>query len=543
MKQFIALLYLAVLLSILCGACAPIEGEPYTASEVPVQDSTESPPLNLSSPTPEAPNIWIDPLIPDPIRAVWSFPSNWQVSDAGQNSTFHIDLNGNGAPIGSWVFVLVAPFPTLERGISSELLQSIWRSGSAAAHPFDRLLLTEPAAAALSRLWGSPNPNIIDILPADQMLDTAWDDPAFRTWALIPFEMLQIEWKVIPIDGSSPLAVSYSTDTDPLSIPITINGEPQVSLPYASNFDPGRRTLINLTGTTALVRATAATMRTRGITYPAEDILSYLLEADITHVSNEIAFSPDCPVPAYQQDDLRFCSNPEYIELLQWMDADVIELSGDHLEDWGFDAFVYTIDLYDQYQFDTYAAGRTLEEARAPLILTHNQNQVAFIGCNAKSPAYARASDERPGVAFCDFDWLVNEVSALRAEGILPIVTLQHEEFYQYEPVQKIITDFQRLADAGAVIISGSQGHQPHGMEIINGSFLHYGLGNLFFDQINESDAQKKSFIDRYVIYDNSLVSVELYPMIFVDYAKPRPMTDDEWRQLAQDVFSASNWR
>jgi poly-gamma-glutamate capsule biosynthesis protein CapA/YwtB (metallophosphatase superfamily) len=36
------------------------------------------------------------------------------------------------------------------------------------------------------------------------------------------------------------------------------------------------------------------------------------------------------------------------------------------------------------------------------------------------------------------------------------------------------------------VIVSGSQAHQPHGFEFYNGSLIHYGLGNLFFDQYNE---------------------------------------------------------
>ncbi len=39
---------------------------------------------------------------------------------------------------------------------------------------------------------------------------------------------------------------------------------------------------------------------------------------------------------------------------------------------------------------------------------------------------------------------------------------------------------FEQVADDGAVIVSGSQAHAPLEMEFYKGTFIHYGLGNLF---------------------------------------------------------------
>jgi len=58
-------------------------------------------------------------------------------------------------------------------------------------------------------------------------------------------------------------------------------------------------TTVIVTGTTALVRATAHLMDVKGITYPGQDIRDWLLQADITHVSNEIAFTPTLPAAFY----------------------------------------------------------------------------------------------------------------------------------------------------------------------------------------------------------------------------------------------------
>jgi poly-gamma-glutamate synthesis protein (capsule biosynthesis protein) len=73
-------------------------------------------------------------------------------------------------------------------------------------------------------------------------------------------------------------------------------------------------------------------------------------------------------------------------------------------------------------------------------------------------------------------------------------------------------------------------------------SFIHYGLGNLFFDQYELSPATRQAFIDRHVFYDNRYVSTELIPITFVDYAHSRPMTDAEAQDLLQTIFKASGW-
>ena len=99
---------------------------------------------------------------------------------------------------------------------------------------------------------------------------------------------------------------------------------------------------------------------------------------------------------------------------------------------------------------------------------------------------------------------------------------------------------FRRMADAGALIVSGSQAHTPQAMEFYNGSFIHYGLGNLFFDQM--VDFARPEFIDRHVFYDGRYISTELLTAILEDYAKPRPMTPEERAKLLTDIFAASEW-
>jgi poly-gamma-glutamate synthesis protein (capsule biosynthesis protein) len=102
------------------------------------------------------------------------------------------------------------------------------------------------------------------------------------------------------------------------------------------------------------------------------------------------------------------------------------------------------------------------------------------------------------------------------------------------------------MADSGATIVSGSQAHYPQMMEFHNDSFIHYGLGNLFFDQMGDQDWMppgiRREFLDRYVIYDGKLISVELITAMLEDYARPRLMREQERRSFLQDYFAYSGW-
>jgi poly-gamma-glutamate synthesis protein (capsule biosynthesis protein) len=106
------------------------------------------------------------------------------------------------------------------------------------------------------------------------------------------------------------------------------------------------------------------------------------------------------------------------------------------------------------------------------------------------------------------------------------------------------VEDFRSMAKAGAVIVSGSQAHQPQGMEFSKGAFIHYGLGNLFFDQYHycTDNACDDAFIDRHVFYDGRYIGTDLITIVFEDYARPRPMTDEERARLLETVFAASEW-
>ena len=445
--------------------------------------------------------------------------------------------------VSQWVYALVTPFSSsIMQGMSGDELISSWQGGS----PGTPLFMEQNTYDMFTALWGSPGANV-RVVAQEALIDYAWThQPAL---AIVPFEHLDPRWKVLPVDGLSPVRKDFDPTSYRLKIPISLNSDLQrvalirsnFAIP-SSNLDPQKMTVVALTGVTALVRATASTMERRGILYPAEDIRGWLINADITHISNEVPFAVDCPYPNPVQEEIRFCSADKYIQLLEDAGTDLVELTGDHFSDWGTDAMFHTLDMYKERGWSYYGGGENLAEGRKALLLEDHGNRIAFIGCNAKGFSFAQATDTQPGAALCDMDWMAGEITRLKAEGYLVIATFQHLEYYTYYAQPDQQEDFRQMAQAGADIVSGSQAHQPQGMEFLNGSFIHYGLGNLFFDQYSYCDACRQGMIDLHVLYNGRYISTELIPIEFVDYARSRPMTLEETNDFFQILFSASGW-
>jgi len=144
---------------------------------------------------------------------------------------------------------------------------------------------------------------------------------------------------------------------------------------------------------------------------------------------------------------------------------------------------------------------------------------------------------------------MLPEITRLKAEGYLVIATIQHEEVDMFKSIAIQQYDFRRLADAGATIVSGSQAHHPQAVEFYGSSFIHYGLGNLFFDQWylatrnpTEHENKDKAFIDIHYFYDGFYINTRLIPIQFIDNARSRPMTSEEAADFLNELHRASVW-
>jgi len=364
-------------------------------------------------------------------------------------------------------------------------------------------------------------------------------------FSVIPFEEISKEFKILNINGMSVFDKKADISRYPLAMNIVLfdaggRGDDffagDLKIEKATNRMTDRLMTVNMTGCTALVRGTAARMEAKGVLYPGLKIADTLKDADITHISNEITFVEGNPRD--REDEIVFSSDPKYIELLKSVGADVIELTGNHMNDYGPEWMVYTLEMYEKEGWKYFAGGRNLDEAYKPAVFNINGNRIAFLGCNQFGPASYWATDGKAGAAPPTYDTYEKIIRQLKEEGCIVIFTFQHIEVYDYMPAATQAKDFRRMSAAGADIVSGSQAHQPQAIEFYDKGAIFYGLGNLFFDQMH-NDEVRQGIITKHVFYEGRYINTVLITTMLEDYSQPRLTNLPERLDILSNVFAA----
>jgi hypothetical protein len=507
--------------------------------------------------------IWIEDIIPEDIKdLIKSHIDKYpllEYASQRQDSDLVLEIQPAGGidQAGgtsreldiTYVLVLAAPFFTIADGIGWEDFQAWWAGGEGAladlsgSNPVPVLAAGRQDRGLLEKILGEPgNENIIIAGRETSLLGLAGGDISF---ALVPFEHIDRQMKVMEISGLSVFDRSLEISQYPFAFAVSLKGNADsVSKAYDAfseisytNRDVSSMTTMIMTGVTAMVRGTAQRMENHGILYPGEKIADILKDADITHISNEVPFVEGCDVLTDRFPF--FCSKPEYIELLEFVGTDVVELTGNHMNDHGHDWFLHTLQMYDEKGWPYFGGGRDLEESYSPAILESNGNRFAFLGFCWWGPAGNWAAEDSPGSAPPHFEEFEARIRQLRQEGYIVIFTFQYLESYQYAPVAQQVTDFRRMIDAGADIVSGSQSHHPQGMEFYGEGFINYGLGNLFFDQMRQIGTRQE-LIARHIFYKGEHINTVIITAMLEDYSQPRIATPQEREEILTEVFNAS---
>jgi len=450
----------------------------------------------------------------------------------------------------SYVMVLGTSFFSIADGIDWDDFKDWWEGGDSAlanisqGDPEPVMAIEDKSYSFLEKILGKPGNDDLVITGTGEILSGIHDGSI--TFSLIPFDQIDKTLKILDISGFSVFDRNMELDAYPFAFTVSLKGDDAESVDKAysslgdisyTNRDLSKLTTMIMTGVTAMVRGTAQRMEKHGITYPGEKIAGILKDADITHISNEVPFVEGCDVLADRFPF--FCSRPEYIELLEYVGTDVVELTGNHMNDHGHDWFIYTLEMYDEKGWPYFGGGRDLEESYLPAILESNGNKFAFLGFCWWGPAYDWATEDSPGSAPPHFEEFEARIAQLKQEGYIVIFTFQYLESYQYEPVGQQIIDFRRMIDAGADIVSGSQSHHPQGMEFYNDGFISYGLGNLFFDQMRELGTRQE-LITKHIFYEGKHINTVIITAMLEDYSQPRIADPQERADILTEVFNAS---
>jgi poly-gamma-glutamate synthesis protein (capsule biosynthesis protein) len=318
-------------------------------------------------------------------------------------------------------------------------------------------------------------------------------------------------------------------------------------------WDEEKLTKVNMGGVVAIARSLAARMNQVGdYAYPAKEIGSFLADADLTHVSNEVSFVDGCAASS----GMRFCSKPEYIETLEESGVDIVELTGNHNNDFGSEYNKNTIETYTSSGMRYFGGGLNSEDASKVLYEEVNGSTIAFVGYNYYDTilgTLALAGTDRAGANSYSVEKLKADMAEANEKADVVVVTFQFQECWSYPAADVIyppcyrpiaVPDqeavFKQAIDFGADIVVGTQAHQPQTYELYGEGIIFYGLGNLYFDQINWIGTRQGLVLSHY-FYDGQYIQTKITPILMGNDFVPRIANEEQSELLMGLLKDARN--
>lgn len=460
-----------------------------------------------------------------------------------------------GEAVYAYTFAAATRFDTIDTAVSWQAIKDAWRGQS---DRFPVVAVLTDTLPALTQVLGKAGATVVGYATQPEVVAAAWAEPPGNDTlplALLPFDLLEPRLAIFAIDGQNPIENANKFTADDYPLVATVYAYDRSKTPEeqaavrsllqalpAGNRDPGRLTVVAMTGVTAMVRLTAEQMDERGAEWVAEVVGPELAAADLTAISNEVPFVEDCETNT-RMDNLTFCSKQDYLAALTACGVDLIGLTGNHQNDYGREDAIQSLDFYEKVKLPVYGGGRNKAAAFAPFYVEHNGNRLAFLGANSYGPTFAWATDEQPGSAQFDLNIMSATIRNVKEQARADVVLaeLQYQESYDVVPLFDQRQNFNALVRAGADIVTGVQSHVPQAMEFTEGKLVLYGLGNLFFDQM-WSQTTREGMIVKHTIYAGRHISTQVLTTLLYDYGQPRWTTTEERKSLLQRVFGASYW-
>lgn len=173
---------------------------------------------------------------------------------------------------------------------------------------------------------------------------------------------------------------------------------------------------------------------------------------------------------------------PEYAKCLQNI-FNVVNLANNHMLDYKEQGMFDTIKTLDSLNIKHTGAGKNLEEARKPAIITKKDISVGFLGYCLINPSYFYATEQKPGTSgsFNLESNLAEDIPKLKESSDIVAVSFHWgiEGSHYPNNTQKHLAHLS--VDLGADLILGHHPHVLQGIEEYKNSLISYSLGNFIF--------------------------------------------------------------
>jgi poly-gamma-glutamate synthesis protein (capsule biosynthesis protein) len=220
----------------------------------------------------------------------------------------------------------------------------------------------------------------------------------------------------------------------------------------------------------------------------------------------------ECPAtsivsPAFKR--YVFRAEPQWLDVLRRHGFTHLNLANNHSIDQGRRGLMDTQRNIGQAGMTPFGAGRTMDEAAAPLQLADNIYLLASCRLPLENYAYLPG---QPCVSQEPLEQLLARIADIRTahHRAAIVVSLHWGAEHALKPLPQQRMEARRIIDAGADAIIGHHTHTLQPTERYRGKLICYGIGNFIFDQRKPQNC--RAAVVKLTVCDDSVAS-ELIPI------------------------------
>jgi len=256
----------------------------------------------------------------------------------------------------------------------------------------------------------------------------------------------------------------------------------------------------------------------RGFGYPFELAGDFIRMQDVSFCNFEGSMSSRGKPVAKE---INFRADSAFVEVLKHPGFDVVSLANNHVLDYGRDALLDTRRIFIENGFVVTGAGKDSIEASLPAIIEKNGLQLAFLGYVTVPQVGIRYRGDLPGPAFPDTARMRDQLTRLRKEADIVVVSFHWGTEYVPHPTPDQVALARFCIDHGADLVLGHHPHVLQSIEKYKEKFIIYSLGNFVFDQHRQP--QRESMIFGCLFTERGVKSPHILP-IELPYRTFRPV-------------------
>ena len=172
-------------------------------------------------------------------------------------------------------------------------------------------------------------------------------------------------------------------------------------------------------------------------------------------------------------------SDDNFIEYIHALKPDVVGLANNHTKDFDEDIMFHTIDMLKKSDYQVMGAGKNLDDAYAPAVVSKDGIEVAVIAVCENEFGAAKINES--GTAGYKLGYVTREILKALKDGKKPVVYFHGGNETNPIPSPMKVELYRHFIDIGAEAVIAMHTHCPQGYEMYNGKPIVYSMGNFFF--------------------------------------------------------------